>query len=87
MATDKKKGNPIYSLVVIAGLAFTLTACAYGVLMVRSMNRQSSATVADSPLLSFLDRHGFKLLMGELAVLGVSTVAAMASDDYWSKRS
>jgi hypothetical protein len=86
MASEKKRGNPLYALVVAAGLAFTLTACAYGVLMVRSMNRDASSSVASSPLLAFLDRHGFKLLMGELALLGVASVAAMATDDYWTKR-
>ncbi|MFO0819611.1 MAG: hypothetical protein U1A77_16810 [Pirellulales bacterium] len=86
MASEKKRGNPLYALVVAAGLAFTLTACAYGVLMVRSMNRDASSSVAASPLLSFLDRHGFKLLMGELTLLGVATVAAMATEDYWTKR-
>jgi hypothetical protein len=83
---NKKAVNPLYPVVVLSGIAFTLTACAYGILMVRTQNPRTAGTVGDSPLLLFLDKHGFLLLMAELAVLTLASVAAMATDDYWTAR-
>ena len=34
-----------------------------------------------------LDKHGFTMLMTELGVLAAVTVAAMATDSYWIRRS
>ncbi len=82
----KKAVNPLYPVVVLSGIAFTLTACAYGILMVRTQNPRNAGSVQDSPLLMFLDKHGFLLLMIELAVLTLASVAAMATDDYWAAR-
>lgn len=33
-----------------------------------------------------MNRYGFQLLLGELAVLGVATVSAMLTEDYWAQR-
>lgn len=82
----KKLVNPLYPVVVLSGVAFTLTACAYGILMVRAQDPRSAGTVGASPLLAFLDKNGFVLLMAELAVLTIAGVAAMATDDYWTAR-
>ncbi|MFO0871315.1 MAG: hypothetical protein U0935_20520 [Pirellulales bacterium] len=86
MTAPKKPGNPVYAVVVAAALLFALTACAYGVLMVRDSHPSAAGTAPESGLLAFLDRHGFRLLLGELAVLAVATVTAMATDDFWTKR-
>jgi len=73
--------NPFYVLLVIVGIAFSLTACAYGMMTVRGARAK---TVADgsppSPLISFLDRHGARLMGGEIALLAATTFAAMALD-------
>jgi len=82
----KKAVNPLYPVVVLSGIAFTLTACAYGILMVRTQDPRSAGTVAASPLLVFLDKNGFLLLMVELAILTLASVAAMVTDDYWTAR-
>jgi hypothetical protein len=82
----EKAVNPLYPVVVLSGVAFTLTACAYGVLMVRTQNPRNAGAVDASPLMVFLDNHGFMVLMVELAVLTVASVAAMATDDYWTAR-
>ncbi len=84
MAQCKERINPFYPLLVLAGVAFALTACAYGVMALKAM----SPDVADEkhPLMVFLDQHGMLLLGGELALLGVTCVLAMATDGYWSRR-
>ncbi|MCE9604461.1 MAG: hypothetical protein K8U03_06090 [Planctomycetia bacterium] len=88
----KKPFNPFYLLLVIAGTAFCISACAYGVLAMRSLrpDRQvtSARTVVEPPhpLMSFLERDGEKLLLGELAFLALFSFAAMATDGYWTRR-
>ncbi|MFO0902747.1 MAG: hypothetical protein U0939_07090 [Pirellulales bacterium] len=87
MTDEKKKGtNPFYALVVVAGIAFTITVCAYGLLMVRSMNPAAPGADQESGMLAFLDQHGLKVLLIELAVLGVASFAAMATDDFWTRK-
>jgi hypothetical protein len=36
--------------------------------------------------LAFVDRHGGRLFVGELVVLGVATVGAITTDQYWIRR-
>ena len=48
----------------------------------------ATATV-DSPgvrMMEWLDTNGFRLLLIELGVLAVFTFAAIATDEYWTKR-
>ncbi len=79
--------NPFYILLVLAGIAFTVTASAYGVMTVRGLRPASRTTApADQGLLDFLDHHGGKLMLAELAVLGGATVLAIGSDGFWSHR-
>jgi hypothetical protein len=74
--STKRPVNPFYVLLVLAGIAFTVTACAYGVMAFRAVR------TADPPtgLPAFLDRHGGMLMVAELAVLAVATLAAIALD-------
>lgn len=80
--------NPFYVLLVLIGIAFTLTACAYGVMAFKVVRTKERA--ADQPagaaLLTYLDEHGAKLMAIELALLGLCSVAAMATDRYWIRR-
>jgi hypothetical protein len=88
MAAKKKAFNPFYPLLVAAGLAFSITACAYGVMTVKMLHPAGVEEVrqADAGLLTFLDRHGMTLLLSELGALAVLTFAAIGTDDYWTKR-
>ena len=85
MATKRPFANPFYALLLVVGVAFLLTATSYGVLAFRDVQGQSP-TASGSGLMLFLDRHGALLLAGELAVLIVASLAAMATDGYWTKR-
>jgi hypothetical protein len=88
MAKVKPGANPFYVLLVLAGIAFTVTACGYGVMTVQGLQPRAAGPppVAAHPLLSWLDRHGPRLMFWELALLLAATVLAMATDSYWSRR-
>lgn len=84
-----KPFNPFYPLLVVAGLAFAITACAYAVMTVKMLQPAGAAEIreATTGLLFFLDRYGLTLLLSELGVLAVFTFAAIGTDDYWIRRS
>lgn len=86
--SEKKVFNPFYPLLVAAGMAFAITACAYGVMTVKMLQPAGAEEVrqAGAGLLYFLDRHGLTLLLSELGALGVLTVAAIGTDDFWARR-
>ena len=80
--------NPCYVLVVVFGIAFALTACAYSVMTLKAV-RPPSATAASTggaALLKFLDRRGGQLMACELGLLAVATAGAIATDRYWMRR-
>lgn len=81
----KFASNPFYALLLLAGPVFVVTACAYGLMTLRGY-RGGPIGAGDSPLLQYLAEHGTWLLVGELAVLLVASVAAMLTDDYWQRR-
>ncbi len=76
--------NPFYALLVVAGIAFSITACAYGVMTLRAVSPHAHA--ANHPLLKFLENHGSQLLIAEIVVLAIATFAAIGTDDYWTRR-
>lgn len=94
----KKPLNPFYPLLVVAGTAFCITACAYGLLAMRALRpvRPDRTAVAEPspdgiaqrphPLFAYLERNGEKLLLGELALLALFSFAAMGTDGYWTRR-
>jgi len=84
-----KSINPFYVLCVIVGVAFTLTACGYGLLMIRTNRGLPAAgddVAAPHPLLALLDRHGMTILVVEVVLLAVISIAAITLDHYRGKR-
>jgi hypothetical protein len=83
----KKPRNPFYVLLVPVGVAFVVTAFAYGVMAFQSVSTLRGADPARNahPLWTWLRRHGDETLLGELAVLGVLTAAAIGTDRWWSR--
>lgn len=79
----KKPFNPFYLLLVITGVVFCVTACAYGVMTVRGLH--PDAPGSEASMLEWLDRHGFVMLISEVATLAVFTVAAIWTDSYWER--
>ena len=93
MYRSHKFANPFYALLLIAGIAFVLTATTYGVMAFRDRDAHSAiaphtATTAnpEHPLMKWMSRHGEAALMTELALLAVCTFAAINTDNYWQRR-
>jgi hypothetical protein len=96
----KKPLNPFYPLLVIAGTAFCLTACAYGLMAMRELRPEHVAGMPNAadgtarpgaperqhPLTTLLAGDGERLLLGELALLAVFCFLAMGTDGYWTRR-
>lgn len=77
-----------YALLVLAGVAFTVTACGYAVLAVRSspQYRRAVAGQPRSPVAEFFSRNGERLLAAELVVLIGASVSAVAAHGKWRTR-
>lgn len=99
MSKQRAAVNPFYVLLVIVGIAFTITACAYGVMAFKAVRsgavvtlherdaaRPSQDGASGEALLEFLDQHGIELMAAELLLLGLATLAAMGTDQYWMRR-
>src|SRR5687767_12870745 len=80
---QKKPTNPFYVAALPTGVLFALTACAYVVMMVRTISPGAEEATG---LVQLMERHGILLMAAELAALGMLTVAAIASDDFWMRR-
>jgi len=84
----KERINPFYVASGVLGVAFTLTACAYGVLMLQA-NRglmRPDALGQEHPLLSLLDQHGAAILGAEVGLLAIASIAAILLDHWRGKR-
>jgi hypothetical protein len=79
----KKPFNPFYAALVAVGVAFAITACAYGVMTVRLLDPRAAD---EGGLTAWMNAHGLKLFAAELGVLAVLTVAAISTDDYFVRR-
>ena len=87
MAKRREPTNPFYALLLVAGVIFAVTACAYGVMAFRAVAPQAGqASPSGEGLMRLLDRYGLWLLLGEIVVLAIATFGAIATDDYWRKR-
>jgi fumarate reductase subunit D len=87
VAQQKRLANPFYVLLVIAGVAFGITACAYVLMIVVMKDPSQAAAVRDSGegLIHFMDKHGLRVMIVEIIVLAVATFAAIATDGYWNR--
>jgi hypothetical protein len=89
MTRSRKFANPFYGLLLVAGIAFLVTATAYGVMAFRDRGtaEASSAPTDEHPLMTWMSQHGDAALLTELGILAVCTFGAIATDDYWQRRS
>ncbi len=88
MASQPKPINPFYFVLLIAGVLFVVTACSYFVMTIkgRDMSFGGQADPASERFVEIVDRYGFAALMIELGVLAGATFAAIATDEYWTRR-
>jgi hypothetical protein len=88
MSIKQRLRNPFYAIAMLLGLVFTVTACADVVLMMKS-GRAGALPHRGEPgyaLMDLLDKHGTEILAGELAGLGLCTVAAIRLDHVRDRR-
>ena len=87
--------NPFYVLLVVTGLAFAITACGFGVMtftdvhgpeLLDTPQQESVRRMANHPLFEFLDKHGTKTMLIELAVLALATIGCIATDSWLESR-
>jgi hypothetical protein len=77
--------NPFYLLLGLAGVAFTITAASSCVAVLRGV-RPEAARAPRGAFDRLLDRHGTAILAGELLVLAIATVGAVATDHAAGRR-
>ena len=84
---SRKAFNPFYVLLVIVGTAFIVSACAYGVMAYRDVAIGTAGEAAEATgLMGFMDQHGMAILGIEVLLLGLFTVGAIGTDEYWQRR-
>jgi hypothetical protein len=85
----KKWKNPFYTLLIPAGMAFVVTVFAYGFMAFMEVNATNPEVRAQArhPLFEWLNENGTKVVMWELAVLGVLTIGAIGTDSWWTSDS
>jgi hypothetical protein len=83
-----KRRNPFYILLVPVGVAFVVTAFAYGFMAFQAVNatRAEAGRYVSHPLFQWLRAHGDATMLIELAVLAVLTVAAIAADSWFARQ-
>ncbi len=74
--SQKPAPNPFYSLLILTGVAFVLTASAFLVMMMRDVQ----GTAPRTALTDWLSLYGTKALVIELVILAIGTWGAMATD-------
>jgi hypothetical protein len=77
--------NPFYVLLIVVGVAFLVTACAYGVMAFRDVATSETEQPPGSGLMEFMDRYGMLLLGAEVILLGLFTVGAIGTDEFWQR--
>lgn len=75
----RPRRNPFYVILGVVGFLFTITATSYCVAVLRGV-RPAAGPVVKSGLEGLMDRHGTSILVGELVVLAIATVGAIAMD-------
>jgi hypothetical protein len=76
-----KTTNPFYAGLLVVGVVFSITACAYCVMTVRGLEPRPD----EQGLMGLMSQHGLSILVVELVLLGVMTVAAIGTDEYWTR--
>jgi len=76
--------NPFYVLLMITGVIFTITMCAYMVMTLQLGQRGGGPEPAEGSLVDIVHRHGLTMIVVEIVILAICTVAAIATDEYWT---
>lgn len=83
---SRRRRNPFYALLGLAGFVFTITATSYCMAVLRTVRPTVQASATVHPLHALMDRHGAGLLAAELLVLAIATVGAVWLDHVEGER-
>lgn len=83
---SRRRRNPFYLLLGIVGFLFTITAMSYCMAVLRGVRPDRAAATRAHPVQQLMDRHGTAILVGELVVLAIATVGAVAVDHVAGER-
>ena len=72
--------NPFYIVLGIIGFTFTITAASYCLSVLRGIRPQETLSEKSHPLEEIMDVYGTSLLAGQLIILAIATVGAVAVD-------
>jgi hypothetical protein len=88
MAENDEPRNPLYLLLLIAGLVFIATVLAYAVVPMLEQKAMDAGTMPPpSPFRDALREDGWKWVLAEVALIVVLGIASMGLDRYrrWKK--
>ncbi len=88
MPRSTHRFNPFYLLAMIFGIAFTITACAYGVMMLKSIRPGGLPHPSErgAGLMDLLNDHGAMIMAIEVAGLAVFAIGAIWLDHHRGRR-
>ena len=75
-----RRRNPFYPVLGVVGILFTITAMSYCVDVLRGVRPETARDGRSHALSTLMARHGTAILAGELVVLAIATVGAVALD-------
>jgi hypothetical protein len=85
VAKSKRKAtNPFYVVLMVVGVAFALTASAYGWSARLKLDPQQFDR--NEAFIQIMDDYGIPAMVVELGLLTVLTFLAIGTDDFWEKR-
>lgn len=83
----RPRRNPFSLVLGVVGVLFTITAANYSFAVMRGVKHAVAGSQAEPHALqTLMDRHGTMILAGELVVLAIATVAAVAFDHVEGER-
>ena len=78
-----KPTNPFYVALIPLGVVFAITACSYMVMTYGGLDPHSAN---EQGLPGLMNHWGMTIMGVELGLLLILTVAAIASDEFWTRR-
>jgi hypothetical protein len=82
--SKRQASNPFYVALLVVGVAFALTACAYGWSARLKLDPQTFDR--NSAFIALVDRYGMLSMIVELGLLTVLTFLAIGTDEFWERR-
>ena len=85
MAKSKRQAsNPFYVVLMVVGVAFALTASAYG--WSARLKLDPETFDRNPAFIALVDRYGMLSMIVELGLLTVLTFLAIGTDEFWERR-